>query len=182
LDGGLRFTTGLLNTPVTPNQTEGIAQGKYQFGLDAAFLRAKPVDWATIEGGRFANPFFNTDLVWDPDLAFDGLAATFNPKLTNNLTSFTTVGAFPIEEIQGSEVNKAGDKWIYALQTGLEWKSSNKSTARLGLAYYDFQNVEGITNPGGLNIFDATAPAWRQKGNNTFDLNRENLAADSFKD
>lgn len=176
LNGGLRFTTGLFNTPVTPNQTEGIAQGKYQFGLDAAFLRAKPVEWAMIEGGRFANPFFNTDLVWDPDLAFDGVAATFNPKLTSSLTSFTTVGAFPIEEIQGSEVNKAKDKWIYALQTGIQWQSSNKSIARLGLSYYDFKNVEGIANPVGLNVYDATAPAWRQKGNNTFDLNKANAA------
>ncbi len=176
LNGGLRFTTGLLETPVTPNQTEGIAQGKYQFGLDAAFLRAKPVDWAMIEGGRFANPFLHTDLLWDPDLAFDGVAASFTPKLNNSWTSFTTIGAFPIEEIQGSEVNKAGDKWIYALQTGVQWQSSNKSTAKLGLAYYDYKNVEGKTNPNGLNIYDATVPLWRQKGNNTFDLNRNNAA------
>lgn len=176
LNGGLRFTTGLLETPVTPNQTEGIAQGKYQFGLDAAFLRAKPIDWAMIEGGRFANPLFHTDLLWDPDLAFDGVAATFNPKINKNWTSFTTIGAFPIEEIQGSEINKAKDKWIYALQTGIQWQSLNKSSARLGLTYYNYKNVEGRTNPTGLNIYDATAPLWRQKGNNTFNLNRNNPA------
>lgn len=175
LNGGLRFTTGLLETPVTPNQTEGIAQGKYQFGLDAAFLRAKPSDWAMIEGGRFANPFLHTDLLWDPDLAFDGVAATFTPQFNDTWSSFTTVGAFPIEEIQSSEINKANDKWIYALQTGIKWQSANKSTARLGLAYYDYTNVEGKTNPVGQNIYDGTAPLWRQKGNNTFNLNRNNF-------
>ena len=174
LTGGLRFTTGLLNTPVTPNQTEGIAQGKFIFGLDAAFLRAKPVNWAMIEGGRFANPFFHTDLIWDPDLAFDGVAASFTPKLNDKFTSFTTIGAFPIEEIQSSEVNKATDKWLYALQTGIQWNLGNKSTAKLGVAYYDYNNVEGQTSPLGTTLFDATAPVWRQKGNNTFVVNRLN--------
>ena len=176
LSSGLRFTTGLQNTPVTPNQTGGLAQGKYEFGLDRAFLRANPVSWAMLEGGRFANPMMSTDLLWDPDLAFDGVAATFSPKFNDRWSSFTTIGAFPIEEVQSSEVNDASDKWIYALQTGIKWQSENKSSARLGLAYYDYQNVEGKLNPTGQRIFDATAPVWRQKGNNTFNINRRNAA------
>lgn len=170
--GGLRFITGLLATPVTPNQTEGIAQGKYVFGLDRAFLKATPTSWVTLQGGRFANPFMYTDVLWDPDLAFDGFAASFTPKLNDRWSSFTTVGAFPIEEIQSSEVNKAKDKWIYALQTGVKWQAANKTTARLAMAYYDYKNVEGKTNPIGLDKFNGTVPAWRQKGNNTFDIDR----------
>ena len=174
LTGGMQFTTGLLNTPLTPNQTEGILQGKFVFGLDRAFLKAKPTDWAMIEGGRFANPFFHTDLMWDPDLAFDGVAATFNPKINERWSSFTTIGAFPLEEVQSSEVNKADDKWLYSLQTGIQWKATDKTTARLAVAYHDYQNVEGQLNPAGTKFFNATVPAFRQKGNNTFDVDNLN--------
>jgi len=174
LSGGLRLTTGTLSDPVSPNQTEGISQGKYTLALDRAFLKAKPYDWLTVSGGRFGNPFFSTDLVWDPDLAFDGIAATFTPKLNDTWSSYTTIGAFPIEEIQASDTNKSEDKWLYALQTGIQWQSQNRSTARLGIAYYDYENIEGKTSPSGTTAFDATAPVFRQKGNNTFVVNRLN--------
>lgn len=174
LTGGLQFTTGLLNTPLTPNQTEGILQGKFVFGLDRAFLKANPTDWAFIEGGRFANPFFHTDLLWDPDLAFDGVVASFTPKINDRWSTFTTIGAFPLEEIQSSEVNKAEDKWLYSLQTGIQWKAADKTTARLAVAYHDYRNVEGQSNPTGLDYFNSTVPAFRQKGNNTFNINTLN--------
>ncbi|MBF5038662.1 putative porin [Methylophilus sp. 13] len=178
LNGGIRFTTGMLQTPVTPNQTEGFSQGKFIFGLDRAFLEAKPYDWLTLTGGRFANPFFtgnqtfNTDLLWDPDLAFDGLVARVNPKLNQHWQLFSTAGAFPIEEIESSDTNKARDKWLYAAQGGIEWTSDNNSKVKLGVAYYDFKNVEGKPREFvGDTRYDATVPLWRQKGNSTFKMN-----------
>lgn len=171
LDGGIRFTTGLLNTPITPNQTEGFSQGKYVFGLDRAFLQAKPNQWLTLTGGRMANSFYSTDLVWDPDLALDGLSAQLHPKLNDHWKVFSTVGAFPIDEIESSDTNKAGDRWMYAAQAGLEWTANNKSRVKLGAAYYDFKNVEGqrspLTNP---TIFASTAPNFVTKGNSTFGI------------
>lgn len=171
LTGGLRMTTGQLTSPVSPNQTQQVSEGKYVFGLDRAYLKATPTDWSMVEGGRFANPFFYTDMMFDPDLAFDGVAATFSPKINDSWSSFTTLGAFPIEEIESSDVNKAQSKWLYSLQTGIKWQSANKSSVRLAAAYHDFRNVEGKSNPVGLNSYDATVPAFRQKGNNTFDIN-----------
>lgn len=175
LTGGLQFVTGQQTTPVTPNQTEGIAQGKYQFTLDRAFLQAKLTDWATVTGGRFANPFMYTDMLWDPDLAFDGFTATFTPKINDRWTSFTTVGAFPIEEVESSSTNKADDKWLYSVQTGLKWTAPNKSSVKVAAAYHDFKNVEGRLNSVGLNDYSGTAPEWRQRGNNTFDINANNI-------
>lgn len=175
LTGGIQFVTGQLTSPVTPNQTEGIAQGKYVFGLDRAFLQAKPTKWATLTGGRFANPFMYTDMMWDPDLAFDGVAATFTPDITSRLSSFTTVGAFPIEEVESSTFNKAKDKWLYSLQTGLKWMAEDKSSVKMAVAYHDFKNVESTPNPvTGQGYYDATAPAWRQRGNSAFNINEYN--------
>ncbi len=181
LTGGIRFTTGLLQTPVTPNQTEGFSQGKFIFGLDRAFLEAKPTPWLSLVGGRFANPFFTgnarlgTDLLWDPDLAFDGFAANFHPQLNQHWKLFSTVGAFPIEEIESSDTNKARDKWLYAAQGGIEWVANNQSSVKLGVAYYDFKNVEGQSNPVGNSLkYAGTVPLWRQKGNNTFSVDAAN--------
>jgi len=178
LDGGIRFTTGMLQTPVTPNQTEGFSQGKFVFGLDRAFLEAKPYDWLTLSGGRFANPFFTgnqvfgTDLLWDPDLAFDGFVARANPAINRHWKLFSSVGAFPIEEVESSNTNKAGDKWLYAAQGGIEWTASNDSKVKLGVAYYDFKNVEGERNPVNDSLkYAGTVPLWRQKGNHTFSIN-----------
>ncbi len=175
LSGGLQFVTGQLNTPVTPNQTEGIAQGKYEFTLDRAFLQARVNDWSTVTGGRFANPFLYTDMLWDPDLAFDGFAANVNPKFNDRWSAFGTVGAFPIEEVESSSINKAKDKWLYSAQAGIKWTAPNKSSAKLAFAYHDFKNVEGQLNTVGLNDYNGTAPEWRQRGNNTFDINANNL-------
>ena len=174
LVGGLRMTTGLASDPVSPNQTQEINKGKYTIGLDRAYLKAAPYDWLTLQGGRFGNPFFNTDLMWDPDLAFDGLAASFTPKFNDTWSSFSTIGAFPVEEIQQSDTSASKSKWLYALQTGIQWKAANRSTAKLGLAYYDYENVEGQTSPVGTTSNDASVPAFRQKGNNTFDVTRLN--------
>jgi hypothetical protein len=174
LTGGLQFVTGQQTTPVTPNQTEGISQGKYLFTLDRAFLQAKLNDWATVTGGRFANPFMFTDMMWDPDLAFDGVTATFTPKFNERWSSFTTVGAFPIEEVESSSTNKAQDKWLYSAQTGIKWTAANKSSVKVAAAYHDFKNVEGQMNAALLNDYSGTAPQWRQRGNNTFDINQAN--------
>ncbi len=174
LTGGMQFVTGTLDTPVTPNQTEGMAQGKYTFGLDRAFLRAEVNPWLTLKGGRFANPFLYTDMLWDPDLAFDGVVAQFKPTINNEWSAFGTLGAFPIEEVQSSEVNRAKDKWIYSLQTGIKWQAANKSSFKLALAYHDYRNVEGSLNDVGLTDKSGTRPLWRQRGNSTFDINALN--------
>lgn len=186
LTGGLRITTGQLASPVSPNQTQEITDGKYTIGLDRAFLKANPTDWLSVQGGRFANPFFYTDMLFDPDLAFDGAAATFSPKFNDVWSSFTTIGAFPIDEIESSGFNingqnKAKDKWIYSLQTGIKWQSENKSSIRLAAAYHDYKNVEGQTNPlSNPTAFDATVPAFRQKGNSTFNIDSLFLPAENY--
>jgi hypothetical protein len=174
LKGGIQFVSGALETPLTPNQTQGMAQGKYVFGLDRSFLQAEVNPWMTLVGGRFANPFLYSDILWDPDLAFDGAVAKFTPKFNNGWSSFVTLGAFPLEEIQSSEVNKAKDKWLYSVQTGIKWEAPNKSTFKLAAAYHDYENVEGRLNSVGLTDNSATAPIFRQRGNNTFDINANN--------
>lgn len=179
LSGGIRMTTGSATDPISPNQTESASTGKFTFSLDRAFLKAKLNSWATVSGGRFANPFFHTDLVWDPDLAFDGIAASFAPQsLSKNMSVFGTLGAFPIEEVNKSDTNLAENKWLYGGQVGINWRAYDKTTVKLGVAYYDFENVEGISNGSSTNgPYDSTLPIFRQKGNRTFNINAGNTLA-----
>jgi hypothetical protein len=177
LEGGLRLTTGPLTTPVSQNETANVSRGKYTLGLDRVFLKAQPYSWLTLEAGRFTNPWLYSELVWDRDLAFDGAAAIFNYPFNNQWSTFGTVGVFPIEDIETSDTNLAESKWLYGAQAGLKWTSANKSSVKVGIAYYDFTNVEGKENPvTNTTAYDATVPAFRQKGNNTFDINQNNTA------
>jgi len=170
LTGGIRMTTGSTTDPLSPNQTLENTNGKFSFALDRAFLKAQFYPWLSISGGRIANPWFHTDLVWDPDLAFDGVAVAFTPRFSDAWSAFGTIGAFPVESIQTSDTNKVKDKWLFGGQAGIEWKSS-QTTAKLGVALYDYEHVEGTPNPvGDSTAYAASAPVFRQKGNNTFSI------------
>lgn len=174
LKGGVRLTTGALNDSLTGNQTLESATSKYTLGLDRAFLKADIKPWMTVSGGRFENPFMSTDLVWDNDFPFDGIAAKFNHKVNNRWTTFGTLGAFPLDEIVGSDVEFTESKFLIGGQAGVKWTSQDKSTAKLAIALYDFQNVEGKSNPLNLQSFNSTAPVFRTKGNSYFDINQQN--------
>lgn len=45
----------------------------YNIYISKAYLKWHN-DWLTVSGGKFDNPFYSTDLVWDPDINPNGLA------------------------------------------------------------------------------------------------------------
>ncbi|MFA7349564.1 MAG: putative porin [Methylotenera sp.] len=186
MTGGIRITTGGLNDPISPNQTQEAASAKYTIGFDRAYVNAQVAPWLNVVGGRFTNPFFSTDLMWDQDLAFDGAAASFTPKLTDSWSAFATLGAFPLDEIEGSDTDKAKSKWMYGSQVGIKWTSANLSSVKVGVALYEFDNVEGIVNDpavlvkGDPSPFAATAPAFHTKGNSFYDINNSAGANELF--
>ncbi|NWG87716.1 MAG: putative porin [Hydrogenophilaceae bacterium] len=186
ISAGFRITTGNTSDPVSTNQSLGNTGNKYSLVLDRAFAKVDPWDWLSASGGRIPNPFFSTDMVWDDDLNFEGVAATFKPwsRATMTAKPFFTIGAFPLQEVETSTVNPAKDKWLYGAQAGLDWRSGAFTRWRFGLAYYDYRNVKGVHDDvaGGGNPYAATAPQFRQKGNTLFDLSPDDslsgLAAD----
>ena len=191
LTAGVGLTTGSATDPISPNQTQGTNSAKYNFGLDRAYLKAEIKPWLNVVGGRFANPWLSTDLVWDPDLAFDGVAASFTPRINDNWSSFLTLGAFPLEQTEvhsnngnpKAATNNAKSKWMYGSQVGIKWTAPDLSTAKLGIALYEFKHVEGIRNTDFSGAYDGTAPAFRTKGNTYFDITyggNNNLLTDTF--
>lgn len=166
---GVRLATGSSTDPVSTNQTLGNTAQKYPVWVDRAYLKLDPYNWLSISGGRIANPWFGTDLVWDKDLNFEGAAATLRPKFSDTYTGFLTMGAFPLQDIAPNVTEKSANKWLYGAQGGLEWKGYSGSSAKVGLALYDYKHVEGIPDTAvGLLDFDSTKPQSRQKGNSWF--------------
>ena len=83
--GGFEFSTS--SAADSGNQTfgakdaSGIGGGgfdKYGIFISKAYLGWNATDWATIVAGKQANPFYTTDLVWDPDICPDGLVEQIN--------------------------------------------------------------------------------------------------------
>ncbi len=186
----LRIGTGENDQPVSENQSLGAAnsaQGgnfsKYQVWLDRAYIKYDPMKGrandTSVTVGRFDNPFFSTNLIWWEDpLAFDGAVVQDHYKWRRNVTGFFTAGAFPIFNTDfnfaSNEPAKftSNDKWLFAAQTGADWKINKNDSAKVGIAYYDFYNVEGrvsspcnVVNSSTICDSDDSRPSFAQNGN-----------------
>ncbi|SFW39780.1 putative porin [Nitrosovibrio sp. Nv17] len=192
-----------IGSPVSTLQTLGTFNSKFGFVLDQAYLRLTPFDWLTVSGGRFPNPFFvgtvgsihtgplrrvgytvpdagvvHTDLLWDVDLNFEGLAVNIHPWLEDDRKTFKpflNAGIFPLQQVNRSETVKARDKWFFGAQAGVEWSPEHTHTQfRLGAAYYDYRNISGVRNPNfGDTLYNQTSTLFRQKGNSLFNIDND---------
>lgn len=171
---GMRLATGKISDPVSTNQTMGNSNQPYAVILDRAFIKTKTrFNELTFFGGRMPNPWLGSDLIYDGDLNFDGLAATYRPLQSDSmendermLDAFITFGAFPLDEVELS----SHDKWLYGFQTGINWRFMNQSSFDFAVAYYDYRNIEGVRNELDSNLTDFTAPDLLGTGNTLFNI------------
>ena len=186
---GIRLATGENNSPVTTNQSLGLAsqgQGgnfsKYAVWLDRAFFKYElgdnPDRNVAVMFGRFDNPFFCTDIIFDEDIGFDGVALQARYELFNGFTPYLSGSFSPVFNTDFNFSSnqpakfESTDKWLYAAQAGFDWKITKKIETKFGAAYYNFQNVEGeLSDPyTPLTAQDAgntdnTRPSFAQRGN-----------------
>lgn len=172
VEAGFRITTGTITNPVSTNQTLGNSFNRDTVVLDRAYVRADPYNWLTLWGGRIPNPWFSTDLVWDENLNFDGVAASLRPRFNDGTSGFLTLGAFPLQQ-SDLGITSGSDKWLYGAQLGLNQAFSKQTSARMGLAYYDYQHIVGTVNPLNSHQYDFTAPQFLQKGNTLFNISND---------
>jgi hypothetical protein len=165
-DATFRLATGNETNPVSTNTALGNNLNKDKFLLDLAYLKTQPWKPFTLYAGRMPNPWFSSDLVWDRDLGFDGVALNLQKTFKESWTPFLTVGAFPLQEVEYSSTMK----YLMAAQVGLEKKSERGVGFKLGMAYYDFHNITGVLNEYNSTMKDWTAPGYQQKGNTLFDI------------
>ena len=188
---GLRLSTGNEDDPVSTNETFGDMFNKDSLVLDRAYLKWS---WSPVEqvwgdkipqlsfiGGRMPNPFFSTDLVWDSDLNFEGLALKFMSDTFsgNSWSSFLTVGVFPLDEFEYNDK----EKWLYGAQIGIAHKPFWGLNYKLAVALYAYENMQGkLISEDELDDFyydgdwSAVNLAVVQGSNSIFDANRLNTA------
>jgi hypothetical protein len=170
---GISLASGEDSGPVSTNKTFGDYQSKDPVWLDRAYIEATPVKGLVFTGGRMPNPFFSTDLVWDSDINFEGLA--FNGKYdigegssANSL--FATAGVFPL-----LESSRNSDRWLYAGQIG-GTVAAGSGSLKLGAAWYEYDNVQSSKNPAdGSRLNDYTKPPLLAQGNSIFNMRTDGL-------
>lgn len=189
LVAAVRVGTGDSGSPVSTNQTlggSGANLSKYQLWLDRVALR---LDRSRSDGrgvvaqiGRFENPFVSTDLVWDDDVSFDGLAMK-GTAVVGKGRVFVTAGAFPLfatpldASPQRPDKFPSRDRWLYAAQAGIDWRPVERVGFKLAAAFNDFHGVQGrASSPCDTHLksvdcdTDAMRPSFAQKGNTLFPL------------
>jgi hypothetical protein len=190
---GIRMATGANNAPVSTNQTLGStgssnsAQGggfsKYELWLDRAFIKYEaalnPMANLTLLLGRFDNPFVtNSQIMWDEDVGLDGIAFKIQTPWQPGLTTFLTAGAFPVFTSyfnyapNNTAKYESYNKYLLAMQFGVEFKITDDIEVKSSLAYYDWKNLEGqFSSPfvpasaQDAGDTDNSRPAFAQKGN-----------------
>jgi hypothetical protein len=193
---GIRLASGQDDSPVTENQTLGLAnngQGgdfsKYSIWLDRAFLKYQyefnddPNKSFSFTVGRMDNPFFSTTVTWARDLGFDGFTAQGRYTVLRGVTPFLTAGAYPVFNTDFNFASnqpskyESEDKYLFAGQLGADWTINKDLNAKLAGALYYFDNVEGhlsdpftpLTTSDAGNT-DDSRPAFAQNGNTYFPI------------
>lgn len=183
LSGAVRVTTGNTSNPVSPNQTLGNDFNKFSLVIDRAYFNYRPSKDLSLWGGRIPSPWLSTELVWDDDLGFDGLAGQYRHAWTDTLSQVVTAGVFSVENTDFNypatslQKGNSRDKWLLGIQTGAEWKLSDRTLLKGALAFYDYVDIEGeLSKPcyaPSTNVScdsDASRPLFVQKGNTLFAL------------
>ena len=185
LRADFRLASGNPSNAISTNQTLGAYGSRWQLGVDKAALLWNPhsSSWrqdADVRAGRFDNPFATyNELIWDQDLTFEGVAATWNwnrARAADEPASrwlFVTAGAFPLQEIELT----SRDKWLYGAQLGTEIPFGHDARLRVAGGLFDYTNVTGLLNAPDSKLLDYSAPAALQKGNTLFDIRNDTDAS-----
>lgn len=166
---GVRVATGSANDPLSENQTLGNYETRYQVALDRAYIKYQPFSWISATAGRFENPLSGTDLVWAPDLSFDGVLLKITPELGATTHVYLTEMASPVQEIDLGYHNK----YLFSSQIGVKQAFDFDTNFNIALGYYRYIGTEGVVSPFGTTLYEYTAPTFVQKGNTYYNISAD---------
>jgi hypothetical protein len=178
---GLRLATGDDNSPIAQNASLGNGLVKRSIWLDTAFVKLQPKSWASFTFGRFDNPFNTTELLYDNELRFDGVAAKVGFGGKDSAFSLTG-GAFPLDfgnpdyPIKSSEKLNYPTKWLFAGELSWAGQPADDLSLKASVGFHSFRNVQGkLSDPCNLDQVDycstdGMAPVGLRKGNTVFTL------------
>jgi hypothetical protein len=136
---GGRLATGSKDDPNTADVTLGAFVDDIEVGLDRLYL-ALNHQGLSLTGGKFANPFIRTDLVWDGDVNPQGAAASYTFSGDGAITP-KLVGIYSIVD----EQTFASDSYMWGAQFQLLAQPAPDWSLRFAGAYYNY-DIENLTN------------------------------------
>lgn len=154
---GVQIASGDNNGPTSTNAAFAGSFGKRDLWLQNAYLRGNldETNWAMV--GRFDNPLRTTDLMFDPDLAFDGVFAQLDGGrmlLDKSWTLAVRGGALPIDfgndNFPALAVDKRNfrDRYLYTGQVEVGKRFDNGIDLRATAGYHNFTYLRGhVSDP-----------------------------------
>jgi hypothetical protein len=148
--GGFSLASGDLNSPISTNQTLNQYDTRKPIAIDRMYAAYTP-SWfkpLTLTGGKFAYPWFNTELVWDKDLNPEGAGETlsFNVK-TPVLKNISLVGfQLPFAENKRTTPNNKSfyNTMVYGEQLQTFWQLGPHVRLNAYESFYDWKYADSV--------------------------------------
>jgi hypothetical protein len=150
INGGLSLASGDINDPISSNQTVNQFYTRKSIGIDKAFINYNPhyLKPLTLTGGKFAYPWYNTELTWDRDLNPEGLAQTLAFDLKNPVLKRLALVGFelPFAEVAGTSVNNKSivQSAVYGGQLQTTWQLASWLKFGAFSGFYNYHNADPI--------------------------------------
>ena len=150
LKGGFSLASGDLNNPISTNQTLNQYTTRKPIAIDRAYATYNP-RWfrpLTLTGGKFAYPWFNTELVWDKDLNPEGAGETLAFNLKTPLLKKISMVGFQLPFAENKRT-AAGDKsfyntMVYGEQLQTSWRLGSKIRWSAYTSFYDWKYADSV--------------------------------------
>lgn len=151
ISGGFAVSSGDINDPISTNQTTNQFYTRKVIGIDRAFINYNPHAFKplTLTGGKFAYPWYNTELTWDKDLNPEGLAQTlaFNFDSAPVLKKIALVGfELPFTEVAGTSLTNKSivQSAVYGGQLQTVWQLGGWLKFGAYSGFYNYHDADPI--------------------------------------
>ena len=136
---GFRFATGSSDDPTSTNQSFDDNFSEKNLWVDRAYAKYTPkrLPGFYIVGGKMANPFVHTNMMWDSDVNPEGVWASYTCPGDGPITPFMGFGFFQLVHNSSD-----GDATLHAYQVGGKWQIDKDVKWTAALAYYDYGYYE----------------------------------------
>ena len=148
--GGFTLASGDVNDPTSTNQNADGFYSRKPFFIDRAYVNYNPHQFKslTLTGGKFAYPWYNTELTWDKDINPEGLAQTLAFNLDTPVLKKIAVVGFELPFAQAARTRAANRSVVqsvtYGAQLQTQWQLAPWLRFGAYTGFYDFHNADPI--------------------------------------
>lgn len=153
---GAGFALETANAADSGNQTLQDANADYGLYLARAYVSWQPNRNWFFTGGKFKNPFYTSDLVWDSDINPQGFAEVYTSYIGAKDTLDVRAGQIIMDDHDEKNIGPAGrDAWLFSQQAVYtHWfghdeigNPINSVVLAPGFMVYNQSTLDGLASP-----------------------------------